>query len=89
VSETTIQTACVQDGGLSWNTEEDQCFRYSVGKQRTKVLLGGDIVASFADHALSQIREHILNAMDGLNKSLDSIAKDISLTEAQAKRKRS
>ncbi len=89
MSETTIQTACVQDGGLSWNTEEDQCFRYSVGKQRTKVLLGGDIVASFADHALSQIREHILNAMDGWKKRLDSIAKDISLTEAQLKRKRS
>lgn len=89
MSETTIQTACVQDGGFSWNTEDDQCFRYSVGKQRTKVILGGDIVASFADHFLSQKREHILNAMDGWKKNLDSIAKDISLTEAQAKRKRS
>jgi len=87
VSETTIQTASVQDGGFNWNTEEDHCFRYSVGKHRTKVFLGGDLVTSFADHSLSRLREQISNAMDGWKKNLDSITRDQSLTEAQAKRK--
>ncbi|MBI0583784.1 MAG: hypothetical protein ISF22_06095 [Methanomassiliicoccus sp.] len=63
MTETSIQTASVRDGALSWNS--DGALTYAVGKQRAKLLLGADLLSAYADLALSLAEEGLRTARRG------------------------
>lgn len=87
MTETSIQTALVVDGVLSWSTDQRRWPAYAVGKQRARLLLGADLLSAYVDGMLSAMADEQSTALRGWERARGEASSDPSLTEAQRKAK--